>query len=76
LCGLAAPVPMLHAVGFNDWSTPRDAYETAKADLVAAYAAAGAEGALVFHEAEAPGHEETAAMRAAVLAFLETRLGT
>jgi dienelactone hydrolase len=75
VCGLAAPLPMLQAVGFADWSTPRAAYEVAKAELVAAYAAAGAGAALRFHEAEAPGHEETEAMRAEVRAFLEGRLG-
>ena len=75
LAGLAAPMPVLHCVGFADWSTPEDAYRTAKAELEAAYAAAGAAGALRFHEARDPGHEETEAMRAAVLAFLGERLG-
>jgi dienelactone hydrolase len=75
LSGLAAPMPLMHCVGFADWSTPRDAYETAKAELRDAYSAAGAAGALRFHEADAPGHEETDAMRAAVAAFLEEHLG-
>jgi dienelactone hydrolase len=75
LSGRAAPTPLLHCVGFADWSTPEDAYRIAKADLSAAYAEAGAAGALQFHEAQAPGHEETAGMRADVLAFLMERLG-
>lgn len=74
LCGLAAPMPLLHCVGFSDWSTPRDAYELAKTDLRVAYAAVGADAALVFHEASAPGHEETPEMRETVLNFLETHL--
>lgn len=73
LCGLAAPTAILHCVGFGDWSTPGDAYGIAKGELVAAYAAAGAAPPR-FHEAAEPGHEETGAMRAAVLAFLEERL--
>ena len=75
LCGLAAPTPLLHCVGFADWSTPRDAYGIAKAELLASYAEAGAAEALSFHEAQEPGHEETAEMRAAVLGFLDGRLG-
>jgi dienelactone hydrolase len=75
LSGLAAPRPLLHCVGFADWSTPEDAYALARDELRAAYAEAGAAGALRFHEARAPGHEETAEMRAAVVAFLEERLG-
>jgi dienelactone hydrolase len=75
LSGLAAPTPLLHCVGFADWSTPKDAYLVAKAELQAAYAAAGAAGALHFHEAESPGHEETPEMRAAVTAFLARHIG-
>jgi dienelactone hydrolase len=75
LSGLAAPMPLLHCVGFADWSTPPDAYAIAKAELVASYEAAGAAGSVRFHEAEAPGHEETEEMRAAVRAFLGERLG-
>jgi hypothetical protein len=67
-------MPLLHCVGFYDWSTPEDAYRIAKAELVAAYGAAGAAEALRFHEARAPGHEETAEMREAVAAFLGERL--
>jgi dienelactone hydrolase len=75
LSGLAAPMPLMHCVGFADWSTPADAYAIAKAELAGAYAVAEAPDALRFHEAEAPGHEETPEMRAAVAAFLEERLG-
>jgi pimeloyl-ACP methyl ester carboxylesterase len=75
LSGLAAPMPLLHCVGFADWSTPEEAYGPARDELRAAYAVAGAAGALRFHEARSPGHEETVEMRAAVVAFLEERLG-
>jgi pimeloyl-ACP methyl ester carboxylesterase len=75
LSGLAAPTALLHCVGFADWSTPEDAFRIAEAEVRDAYARAGAGGALRFHEARAPGHEETAEMRAAVSAFLEERLG-
>lgn len=74
LCGLAAPTALLHCVGLDDWSTPEDAFRIAKAELVAAYGAAGAAEVLRFHEARAPGHEETAEMREAVAAFLAERL--
>jgi dienelactone hydrolase len=75
LCGLAAPTPLFHGVGFNDWSTPLDAFALAKAELQRAYAAAGAADALHFHEAVEPGHEETVAMRAAALTFLDRHIG-
>ena len=68
-------MPLLHCVGFTDWSTPEDAYRIAKAEVQAAYAAAGAAGAVEFHEAGEPGHEETPAMRAAVAAFLDRHIG-
>jgi pimeloyl-ACP methyl ester carboxylesterase len=73
LSGLAAPTPLLHCVGFGDWSTPEDAFRIAEAELLWAYRAAGATPPR-FHEAEAPGHEETEAMRAVVCAFLEETL--
>jgi len=72
VAGLAAPKPALHCVGFADPGTPQAAFATARADLVAAYERAG--GALQFHTAESPGHEETPAMRARVLAFLDATL--
>jgi pimeloyl-ACP methyl ester carboxylesterase len=75
LSGLAAPTALLHCVGLGDWSTPEDAFRIAEAEVRDTYARAGAGGALRFHEARAPGHEETAEMRAAVSAFLEERLG-
>ena len=73
--GLAAPTPLLHCVGLNDWSTPSSAFETARGDLRAAYRAAGAEDRLAFHDAREPGHEETPAMRDCVRGFLEQHLG-
>jgi dienelactone hydrolase len=75
VAGLAAPRPMFHGVGFADWSTPRDAFAVARADLAAAYAAAGAADALWFHEEPAAGHEETEGMRAAAVQFLDRWLG-
>ena len=74
LSGLAAPVPLLHCAGMADWSTPRPAWDIACAEVRAAYAAAGVPDKLETHEAEAPGHEETPAMRAAVLEFLTRHL--
>jgi dienelactone hydrolase len=75
LSGLAAPTPLLHCVGFADWSTPEDAYRIAQAEVRAAYTEAGAAGAVEFHEAAAPGHEETPEMRAAVAQFLTRTIG-
>lgn len=75
LSGLAAPMPLLHCVGLSDWSTPEDAYRIARAELQAAYAAAGAAEAVAFHEAAAPGHEETPEMREAALRFLARHIG-
>jgi hypothetical protein len=75
LSGLAAPMPLLHCVGFADWSTPEDAYRIAKAEVQSAYAEAGAAEAVAFHEAVAPGHEETPEMREAALRFLARHIG-
>lgn len=75
LAALAAPTPMLHCVGLDDWSTPPDAYALARDDLVTGYAVAGAAGRVRFHEAPGSGHVETPAMRRQVLGFLEEMLG-
>lgn len=75
LCGLAAPVPMLHCAGFQDWSTPQPAFDRARSDLTAAYRDKGAEQALQVVTDPACGHAETAEMRRAVLGFLGAHLG-
>lgn len=75
ICGLAAPVPLLHCAGLQDWSTPQPAFARARADLIAAYGAAGAEGALRFVTDPSCGHAETAEMRRAVLDLLTAHLG-
>lgn len=74
LAALAAPVPAMHCVGLADWSTPPEAFEVARRDIEAGYAAAGASDALAFHVAEDHGHAETPKMRHAVLQFLSRHL--
>lgn len=76
LCGAAAPTPLLHCVGFKDWSTPEAAFCKARLDLEAAYAQQGALKNLSFVTDPYCGHEETAAMRQSILSFLETHLGS
>ncbi len=76
LCGLAAPTPMLHCAGFQDWSTPENAFRRAEADLRAAYRAARAEDALRVVTDPETGHVETPAMRRAVLHHLAAHLGS
>ncbi|KPP88065.1 MAG: Alpha/beta hydrolase family [Rhodobacteraceae bacterium HLUCCA08] len=67
IAGLAAPRALLIGAGMADWSTPPEAFARARADLEAAYAAAGAAPALAFVVDAGAGHEETPEMRAAVL---------
>lgn len=74
IAGLAAPRALHVSVGLKDWSTPQDAFAEARADLEAAYLAAGATGRLEFHVEPDSGHVETPAMRAAVLGFLSRHL--
>lgn len=74
ICGLAAPIPMLHCAGFQDWSTPEPAFDRARSELTAAYRNKGAEQALHFVTDPACGHAETAEMRRAVLGFLGANL--
>lgn len=74
IAGLVAPRPQLICLGERDPLTPRRAVEPALGETRAAYARHGvAERLTVLREAEA-GHEETPAMRAAVLAFFRTAL--
>lgn len=75
ICGLAAPISILHCAGFQDWSTPQPAFERARSELTAAYRDTGAEQALHFVTDPSCGHAETAEMRRAVLDFLGARLG-
>lgn len=71
IAGLIAPRALQVGVGLRDWSTPPAAFTVARRDLDAAYADTGR---LVFHVEPTAGHEETPAMRAAVLAFLAEEL--
>lgn len=75
LAGLAAPKPMLVCAGMQDWSTPEAAFARARDDLDAAYGTHDALDFIEYHVAPDVGHAETPAMRAAVLDFLERRLG-
>jgi dienelactone hydrolase len=72
VAALAAPRPVLHCVGLQDWSTPPDAFATARADVESGY---GPGGAVEFHIEPDLGHAETPAMRARVMDFLSRRLG-
>ena len=75
IAGLIAPRPQFVGLGEADALTPPEAVAPALDRLRAAYAAAGAEGALRVHLEPGVGHQETPAMRAAVMAFLEEALG-
>jgi dienelactone hydrolase len=75
IAGLVAPRPQFVGLGDADPLTPPAATGPALAALAAAYRAAGAEDRLVLHREAATGHEETPAMRRAVLAFLREALG-
>lgn len=71
IAGMVAPRPQLVCTGDRDPLTPPDAVETAFAECLAAYRAAGAEAALLRLTEPETGHVETPAMRAAVLSFLD-----
>ncbi len=75
IAGLIAPRAQFVGLGEADALTPPDAVAPALDRLRAAYAAAGAEAALRVHLEPGVGHQETPAMRAAVMAFLEQALG-
>ena len=72
IAGLAAPRALFIGVGLEDWSTPELCFAKGRADLEAAYA--DTPDQLAFHVEPHAGHEETPAMRAAVLGFLERKL--
>ncbi len=69
IAGLIAPRPQFVGLGEADALTPPEALEPALATLAAAYRAEGAEAALRIHREPGRGHEETPAMRAAMLDF-------
>lgn len=72
LVGLAAPRALFIGVGLQDWSTPENCFEPARATLEAAYAPVPDQ--LHFLVDPDHGHEETPAMRAEVLSFLKSHL--
>jgi pimeloyl-ACP methyl ester carboxylesterase len=72
IAGFCAPRAQLVCAGLQDWSTPEGAFDTALADLHAAY---GDDlGVLETHVDPAVGHAESPAMRATVLDFLHRHL--
>lgn len=74
LAGLAAPRPQFFGVGMKDWSSPPICLEKARAEIERIYNDRDARDALFFHVETEAGHEETAAMRGAVLSFLRQTL--
>jgi pimeloyl-ACP methyl ester carboxylesterase len=74
LASLIAPRPFIVGAGMKDWSTPPEAFDRGKTDLENAYATKGAETKLTFVIEPEAGHEETLAMRQAVLNFLKLEL--
>lgn len=72
LASLIAPRAQFCAVGLKDWSSPPDAFEIAQDELIQTYA--DLPEMLTFHIEPDVGHQETPAMRAAVLTFLKKRL--
>lgn len=73
IAGLIAPRPQIACMGSEDALTPPVAIERGLTDLIAAYAAQGAEDHLTTL-IEPVGHVETATMRAAVLRFMAAHL--
>jgi hypothetical protein len=71
IAGLCAPRPQFVGVGLADPLTPAPAFRRAEADLASHYARAGAAERLTLHIEPDGGHRETAAMRRAVLTFLQ-----
>jgi dienelactone hydrolase len=74
IAGLVAPRPQLALMGALDPLTPPAATATAVTELRLCYERADAAAALSVHIGEASGHDETPAMRAAVLTFLSQTL--
>ncbi len=71
IAGLTAPRALQICVGLQDWSTPKCAFTKGRADLEAAFRAADAMDRLQFHVEPDTGHQETPAMRQAVMTFLK-----
>jgi cephalosporin-C deacetylase-like acetyl esterase len=74
IAGLIAPRPQLVCVGLQDPLTSPAAFDAAVADLRSAYRTAGSEQYLRLHAEPEQGHQESAAMRAAVLQFFRESL--
>lgn len=75
IAGLVAPRPQFIGIGDRDPLTPPAAVDRALAETRAAYRDAGAPQNLAVHREAGLGHSESAAMRAAWLAFLAHHLG-
>jgi len=71
VAGLVAPRPQLIGVGLEDALTPEPAFAAAHDQVRDSYRAAGAEDRLTTVIETASGHQETDAMRRAVLSFLD-----
>lgn len=74
ICGAIAPRPQLICVGAADPLTPPEAVAKARTETEAAYAQAGHPERLSFLVEPGVGHQETPAMREAVLRFFAARL--
>jgi hypothetical protein len=74
IAGLVAPRPQLICVGEADALTPPPSVDRAFAETEAAYARARAGEALTLLRVPGVGHQETAEMRDAVLAFFREEL--
>ena len=74
IAGLVAPRPQFIGIGDRDPLTPPAAVDRALAATRKAYAKAGAADRLALHREAGLGHSESAAMRAAWLAFLDLHL--
>ena len=74
IAGLVAPRPQLIGIGDLDPLTPPDAVDLALSWTRAAYDAAGAPDDLLLHREPGTGHQESPAMRRAVLSFFATNL--
>ncbi|MBO6716435.1 MAG: dienelactone hydrolase family protein [Rhizobiaceae bacterium] len=74
--GLIAPRPQLIGIGDRDELTPPQAVDRALAETREAYASEGASDALVVHREAETGHQESPAMRQAVLEFFAGTIGS
>jgi len=74
IAGLVAPRPQLVCIGDLDPLTPPVAVDKGLAQASAAYAQVGAAAALSVHREAATGHQESPAMRVAVLDFFRQAL--